>query len=205
MISELRLAQIVAVITELSEQKKQDFYRFLLEIKNKIDTIPDESALTDINNQLKDIFATLGKKVDKEQGKGLSSNDFTNELRTKLVNLVGNVQANWNTTNQEDPSYIANKPNIPTSQDINDAIQNVLSGLSFGNEQIQSDWNQLDNTKKDYIKNKPSIPSITGLEQTSNKVVSISNSSTDDEYPSAKCVYTLIGNIESTLNAILGI
>lgn len=49
------------------------------------------------------------------------------------------VQANWNETDDTDPSYIQNKPTIPAAQ-------------------VQSDWSQSDNTAVDYIKNKPSIP-----------------------------------------------
>ena len=54
-------------------------------------------------------------------------------------------------------------------------------------------------TSGDYddLSNKP-----TGLELTSNKVTSISSSSTDTQYPSAKCVYDLVGNVESLLAAI---
>lgn len=40
------------------------------------------------------------------------------------------------------------------------------------------------------------------FEVTSNKVTSISSVSTNDEYPSAKCVYDIIGNVESLLAAI---
>ena len=43
---------------------------------------------------------------------------------------------------------------------------------------------------------------ITGKEDTSNKVTSISSSSTDTQYPSAKCVYDLVGNIESILEEL---
>ena len=39
-------------------------------------------------------------------------------------------------------------------------------------------------------------------ESTTNKVTSLSSSSTDDQYPSAKCVYDLVGNVESLLNNI---
>lgn len=39
-------------------------------------------------------------------------------------------------------------------------------------------------------------------ESTTNKVTSLSNSSTDDQYPSAKCVYDLVGDVESLLNNI---
>ena len=39
-------------------------------------------------------------------------------------------------------------------------------------------------------------------EQTSNKVTSLSSSSTDTQYPSAKCVYDLVGDIETLLAAL---
>lgn len=39
-------------------------------------------------------------------------------------------------------------------------------------------------------------------EKTSNKVTSLSNASTDIQYPSAKCVYDLVGNINSLLGGI---
>lgn len=47
-----------------------------------------------------------------------------------------------------------------------------------------------------------SIPSISGCEVTSNKVTSLSSASTDTEYPSAKCVYDIVGNIQTLLQAI---
>ena len=39
-------------------------------------------------------------------------------------------------------------------------------------------------------------------EEKSNKVTSLSSSSTDDEYPSAKCVYDIVGDIETLLAAL---
>lgn len=43
---------------------------------------------------------------------------------------------------------------------------------------------------------------ISGKEDMSNKVTSISSTSTDTEYPSAKCVYDLIGDLETLLGGI---
>ena len=43
---------------------------------------------------------------------------------------------------------------------------------------------------------------LSDKEDTSNKVTSISSSSTDTEYPSAKCVYDLIGDVETLLASI---
>lgn len=39
-------------------------------------------------------------------------------------------------------------------------------------------------------------------EQTTNKVTSLSSNSTDTQYPSAKCVYDLIGDVETLLAAL---
>lgn len=41
-------------------------------------------------------------------------------------------------------------------------------------------------------------------EDTSNKVTSISSTSTDTQYPSAKCVYDIVGDINSALDTING-
>ena len=43
---------------------------------------------------------------------------------------------------------------------------------------------------------------ISTKENASNKVTSLSSSSTDTEYPSAKCVYDMIGNIEALLSQV---
>ena len=49
------------------------------------------------------------------------------------------------------------------------------------------------------------LTALNNKENTSNKVTSISSSSTDSQYPSAKCVYDLIGDIDTTLSAILAL
>ena len=65
----------------------------------------------------------------------------------------------------------------------------------------------------DQLNNRPSINGNTltgnktganlGLEDSANKVTSISSASTNDQYPSALCVYTLVGDIESALAALI--
>lgn len=49
---------------------------------------------------------------------------------------------------------------------------------------------------------KTAICTMIGSEESSNKVTSISASSTDTQYPSAKCVYDMVGSVESLLAAI---
>ena len=96
------------------------------------------------------------------------------------------IQSDWEQSDNTAKDYIKNKPSIPAAQ-------------------VQADWNESDDTKADYIKNKPTIPDISGKEDTANKVTSLSSSSTDTEYPSAKCVYdyvdTLVGNADTLLGS----
>jgi hypothetical protein len=47
-----------------------------------------------------------------------------------------------------------------------------------------------------------SVPSVSGKEDTANKVTSLSAQSTDTQYPSAKCVYDIIGDVETLINAL---
>ena len=56
------------------------------------------------------IIARLGQKVDKEEGKGLSSCDFTAEEKEKLKGLETNARADWNETDPTSASYIVNTP-----------------------------------------------------------------------------------------------
>jgi len=46
------------------------------------------------------------------------------------------------------------------------------------------------------------ITSLSGTQTTNNLVTSLSQSSTDAEYPSAKCVYDIIGDVETLINAL---
>jgi hypothetical protein len=116
-----------------------------------------------------------------------TDNNYTTTEKNKLSGIASgaevNVQADWNETNTSSDAYIKNKPVIPVFT------------------QTQSDWDEADPSDPAYIKNKPSIPTnISDLnndstfEDTTNKVTSISNVSTDTEYPSAKSVYDYIYN-----------
>lgn len=61
-----------------------------------------------------DLKKALDNKVSVVEGKGLSSNDYSNDEKTKLEGIEegakANVKANWNST--EGDSEILNKPNV---------------------------------------------------------------------------------------------
>lgn len=87
----------------------------------------------DITNQA-DLERRFGEKVTKVAGKGLSTNDFTDQWRNKLEGIAEgaevNVQANWDQTVTTADDYIKNKPSIPenTSDLVNDSGFITASG-----------------------------------------------------------------------------
>jgi len=93
------------------------------------------------------VASAISNKVDKVAGKGLSENDFTNTLKSKLDGIAEgaevNVQSDWNQSDSSADDFIKNKPSFT---------------------QVQSDWNQSTNTEPDYIKNKPTLGTASTLD-----------------------------------------
>lgn len=132
----------------------------------------------------------LDDKVDKVNGKGLSTEDYTTTEKNKLSSIENgaevNVQSDWNQTDTSADDFIKNKPTIYTKSETDDLLgdkvdkvsgkglstedyttaeKTKLSNIEAGAEvNVQSDWNQGDSTKDDYIKNKPTLrqPSADG-------------------------------------------
>ena len=90
------------------------------------------------------------------------------------TNKVINVKPDWNAASGAD-SEILNKPTLAA----------VATSGSYND-----------------LSNKPTIPDVSNMEVTTNKVTSLSSSSTDTQYPSAKCVWDLVGDIETILASI---
>jgi hypothetical protein len=95
------------------------------------------SAFIKVQSNFTDLFT---EKVDKEVGKGLSSNDYTTTQKNKLANIEDfaelNVQSDFLQNDDTQDDFIKNKPAIPvvadyllnggyagTAQDLDDAIE----------------------------------------------------------------------------------
>ena len=121
----------------------------------------------------------LAQKVDKVSGKGLSQNDFTNALKTKLDGIASgaevNVQADWSQTDTSADDYIKNKPVDATSSVgglMSASDKAKLDGIAAGAEvNVQSDWTETNTSSDAYIKNKPTnaTPSTAGLMSAADK------------------------------------
>ena len=170
---------------------------------------------TDIINKPKiNNVELVGNKSLNDLGIQPKGNYLTSETDPTVPSHVKNITqtniTNWNNKSDFSGNYndLTNKPTIPA-----EVTESTVSGWGF--------------TKNTGTYSKPStgIPStdlssavqtslgkadtaiqshqdITGKEDKTNKVTSISASSTDTQYPSAKCVYDIVGNIETLLGGI---
>lgn len=53
-----------------------------------------KTACQKVNANFEDLYNSLANKVDKEAGKGLSANDYTDAEKTKLSGIAANAQVN---------------------------------------------------------------------------------------------------------------
>ena len=124
------------------------------------------------------------------------------EVDFSVADLVAGLQTELSSSNKLNADY----------------VDDTNSGNKFTNTSEKSAWNAK------YDKQSGGIPStdlssavqtslgkadtavqdVSGKEDKSNKVTSLSSSSTDTQYPSAKCVYDLVGDIGTTLDTIQG-
>ena len=162
-----RVSQIEETIENLDPETLQEISQ----------QIGDLSELTEsIEGLSSDIQTLQSSKVDVVSGKGLSTNDYTTDEKTKLSGISAgaevNVQSNWNESDSSSDAFIQNKPSIPSVS--NKKITFTQGGVSKGNFTlnqsvnstialdaggVQSDWNESDSTSMSYILNKPTIPS----------------------------------------------
>ena len=106
--------------------------------RNDIAGIKDGTNIDSFSN----VEAALSDKVDKETGKGLSTNDYTTVEKTKLAGIAEgaevNIQSDWNQTDNSKDDYIKNKPTIPTiASEI--SYDNTISHLEATNTQAAID------------------------------------------------------------------
>lgn len=68
-------------------------------------------------------------KVDKVDGKGLSTNDYTTTEKNKLAGIAAgaevNVQSDWSQTDTTADDYIKNKPTIPSAVTVDSALSST--------------------------------------------------------------------------------
>ena len=81
--------------------------------------------------------------------------------------------------------------------------EQYLSGILNGTD-VPEPYTREEQLLYDIAKNGGGGGGGADKEDVSNKVTSLSAESTDTEYPSAKCVYDLVGNVETALADLIG-
>lgn len=90
---------------------------------NAVEHITDTTK--HITNVERTLWNTVADKVDKVNGKGLSTNDYTTAEKEKLRDIEDgaevNVQPDWNVTDSTNDAFIKNKPeSMPASNTVSD-------------------------------------------------------------------------------------
>ena len=138
----------------------------------------DDNGLTYYHSKIKTF---MNGKVYTEARKGLSANDFTNTLKSKLdgiaagaqVNVIEGVNVNGSAvtpTNKivnltiptkltdltNDGNFVTDANYVHTDNNFTTTLKNKLNGIATGAEvNVQSDWAVTNNSSDAFIKNKP--------------------------------------------------
>lgn len=122
-VEKLAVTQAHILTLDTEKASKDDVNKAIADL---VDSAPEEmntikELATEIENN-RDIVelltAAVGNKVDKVDGKGLSTNDYTTEEKEKLAGIARgaevNVQSDWAVTDETSKTFIKNKPIIPS-------------------------------------------------------------------------------------------
>lgn len=169
--------------------KKTDLNGFLTEDDEQIIA----ASLTDLDRRIEDLpnsGVVLGEKEEKVIAEALI--DLNNRVGvieeadygSQLLN-AGKVNS---VTLNNVPAVLDNKVAKLALMAVSAGTGNAVTGLSIDGNTITVNKGNID---------------VSDKESVSNKVTTITSSSTDVQYPSAKCMYTLVGEVESVLDEII--
>ena len=126
-----------------------------------------------------DVIATINQIIDDKQDTLVSGSNIKTINNTSLLGS-GNITISGGT-----PTDVQINGTSITSNNVANIVTNTAYNSSSNKIATMSD-----------------VPSVANMQTTTNLVTSVSSSSTDSQYPSAKLFYDTVGNIESALNTI---
>lgn len=132
--------------------------------KAKVDAIPSNPKYTDTTYDLTpyakttDVDTKLGSKVDKVNGKALSTNDFTNTHKSKLDNLTSNASGNEATTSNRGYMSASDKTKL-------NGLKNVTKLSELAGDSTHRLVSDTEKTTWNGKANKSDIPDITDFKR----------------------------------------
>jgi len=166
----------VESMLEDTEETVQTWLTYKEDLSNKSQQFRDNTA--NMVNYPSTI-AVVDYVVDK-----MSGLDYTDSVSGDYVTSVSETDGVISLTKGSKGTITSGSTGLVDGDTVYTALQNLPVVT-----QIQSDWDESDTTDPSYIQNKPNLNL---KEDISNKVTSLSSSSTDTQYPSAKAVYDSI-------------
>ena len=128
-------------IDDLLEKIDENYSKAQLDSLFQSVVYDDTAVQTAISSLQDDVSDLSDTKVDKVEGKQLSTNDFTTVLANKLLGIdVGaevNVQSDWNETDPDSDAYILNKPTV-------DSVLSSTSENPLQNKEIYAIFSALE-------------------------------------------------------------
>ena len=136
-------------------------------------------------------------------------NDLSNkpDIPTSLSSLSGDAthrlvtdteKSTWNAKYSKPSTGI---PATDLAQSVQDSLTAANNAIPITQKGAASGVAPLDGSGKINEQYLPS--SLDDVEHVANKVTTISSASTDTQYPSAKCMYDIVGDIETALDVII--
>lgn len=154
-----------------------------------VDTSLSSTSTNPVQN--KAIYNALNNKVDKVTGKGLSTNDYTTNDKTKLANIEAGA-----TKTIVDSSLSSSSSNPVQNQ----KIVAALSTKQDTSNLVNSFSSTLTTTK--YPSEKLVKNSLDAKQNISNLVTSFSSTPTDTKYPSEKLVKSNLDTIKTSVDSV---
>ena len=160
----------------------------------------------DLEDMAESIQDELDLKVDKVTGKGLSTEDYTSAEKSKLNGIATGAEVNVIETVKVNGTAL-----VPSNKEVDVPVPTKTSDLTndsgFGTytkpsggipktdlaSAVQTSLEKADSAVQD----------VSGKEDKSNKVTSISSSSTNTQYPSAKVVYDELKEKQDEIDALV--
>ncbi|MBR6287587.1 MAG: hypothetical protein IKR18_11550 [Bacteroidaceae bacterium] len=151
-ITPLELGQLLVDMQEIIELMQTTLQTSLAELES------NDAALAE----------ALLDKVDAVPGKGLSTNDYSNEEKQKLSRLSEQEQADWNETDSSSKAFVRNKPS-DVSDFVNDAgyvtaSDNVATATKLATPRTL--WGQTFDGSSNVAGGMTGVPSIAAGEST---------------------------------------
>lgn len=210
-LSDLKIGDIISVVqTDVPDRwvayidtESNQIMFSKLETKFDIDTNPTQNSTNPVSSG--GVYSGLAGKVDKTQIGYVelsgTSGTLTNEQYAEALKpycVINLDNAYWLYKIINDDNYFIEFALVDALNSgdyvMTNKIKCEITHSSKAYVITNSSGSAYNTTKIDNL--------LSAKENLSNKVVSISSSSTDNEYPSAKCVYDIVGDIEILLASI---